>query len=79
MLFRSRVCKCKKKHHQRTDIPQFQTFNCIEWLKSHVPENRLTDRTVKIKYLVHPAEMNEHKAVKKVFQRFDDDGNSKFR
>jgi len=67
----------RKQHNKSRSLFQFQAFDRIEWLKSHVPQSRLTDRTVKLKYLVHPSELKEHLAVKKVFDRFDDDGNSK--
>lgn len=74
-----RLCNCKKKSHKGKELlTQVGTFERVEWLKKRVDKSRLTDRTVKLKYLVHPAEMNEHIAVKKVFKRFDEDGNSSF-
>lgn len=52
-----------------------QPFDRVEWLKKRVPQKKLIDNTVKLKYLLHPAEFNEHISIKKVFDRFDDDGN----
>jgi len=75
-----RDCKCKKKPNAGKEVlTQVGTFERVEWLKKRVSKSRLTDRTVKLKYLVHPAEMNEHIAAKKVFKRFDEDGNSKLK
>ena len=59
---------------KKSKICPMHTFDRIEWLKKRVPSQLLIDRTVKLKYLVHPAEMNEHSAIKKVFERFDDNG-----
>jgi len=71
-----RVLNCKKGKQCVRKLSEFQSFNCIQWLKSRVPQNRLTDRTVRLKYLVHPAEKNGHKTIKNIFDRFDEDGNS---
>ena len=50
-------------------------FETIEWLRKRVPAQRLIDRTVEQKYLIHPAETTENAAIKRVFNRFDEDGN----
>ncbi len=73
-----RVCRCKKKtKSQPRNLPSaIQTFDRVEWLKKRVPSEKLIDRTVKLKYLIHPNEINEHTAIKKVFNGFDEDGNS---
>ena len=70
------------QHRDERTIPQirksesFLAFDSIEWLKKRVPKKRLIDDTVKLKYLLHPIERHEHDSVKKVFDRFDDGGNS---
>ncbi len=71
-----RVCGCKKKKGNGPVISPMQTFDRVQWLRKRVLSSKLIDRTVKLKYLVHPAEMREHTAIKKVFNRFDEDGNS---
>ena len=68
--------KPKKDHRKPKVYSALQTFDRIEWLKKRVLPKRLIDRTVKLKYLIHPSQMNEHFAIKKVFNRFDNDGNS---
>ena len=73
-----RLCNCKKKRHKKVASANFANFELVEWLKKRTPQHRLIDRTVKLKYFIHPAEMQEHLSVKKVFARFDDDGNSIF-
>ncbi len=80
-----RVCVCEKKKDSGasqskplTRTSSLQTFDRIEWLRKRVLPGKLIDRTVRLKYLVHPSEMNEHLAIKKVFKRFDEDHNSQF-
>ena len=71
-----RPCNCPKKKYKKKGFPLFQTYDCIEWLKSRVPKTNFTNRTVKFKYTIHPAEIKEQNAVKKVFDNFDEDKNS---
>ena len=71
-----RSCMCKKKVPYVNLYRKGESFEQIEWLKKRVPQEQLINRIVKLKYLIHPAQMNEHLAIKKVFNRFDDDGNS---
>jgi len=74
-----RFCECRKKSPKKFNRSASQpTFEQIEWLRKRVCPNKLIDRTVRMKYLVHPSEMNEHQSIKKVFNRFDEDGNSNF-
>ena len=56
-------------------MSQMHTFDRIEWLKKHVEPKKLANNSVKLKYLMHPTEMTEHNAIKKVFDIFDEDGN----
>ena len=73
---KNQSCNYKKKHHSKKSImSRFHTFDNIEWLKKRIPQKKLIDRTIKLKYLIHPAEMNDHMLAKKVFKRFDEDGN----
>jgi len=73
----NRASTCDRKNPNLRS-QKMHTFDRIEWLKKRVPSSRLIDRTVKLQYLVHPAEMAEHNAIQKVFDGFDDDGNRIF-
>ncbi len=67
--------KAAKATNGQMSTSALQTFDRVEWLKHHVIPQYLIDRTVKLKYTKHISEMNEYFATKKVFNRFDDDGN----
>ena len=69
--------KKKDKNNLMAKTSTLQTFDRIEWLKKRVLSSKLADRTVRLKYLKHASEMNEYFATKRVFDRFDDDHNSK--
>ena len=66
-----------KVYTNKKNLPQSfnQTFDQIQWFKSRTLSKNLMNRTVQLKYLKHASEMNQYKATKKVFDRFDDDGN----
>ena len=81
---KKKTCGCPKKSKKsleskdHIEASMLQTFDRIQWLKKHVLPQNLANRTVKLKYTKHISEMNEYFATKRVFKRFDDDGNSKF-
>ena len=57
---------------QRRRLDEPQPYDRIEWMKKHISPLKLVDRTIRLRYLIHPAEMGEHDATKEVFGRFDD-------
>ncbi len=67
----------EKEDEEEMRRSPLQTIDRIDWLKSRVPARRFLDRTVKLKYIKPLSEMNEYSATKKVFNRFDGDGNRK--
>ncbi len=80
----TKPCGCPKKHKEKKltknkiETSSLQTFDRIQWLKTRVNPRKLMDSTVKLKYLKHISEMAEYFATKKVFKRFDEDGNGTF-
>jgi len=80
---KKKPCGCPKRPKNKNkagkaSASELQTFDRIQWLKTHVLPTKLTDRTVRLKYLQHMSEMDKYFATRAVFQQFDDDGNRIF-